>query len=258
MLQQLTSQTARFTALAVLLTSFAWSNSAASPGSDVYDDAGVWWRTVPRKLRERPEFDFVVPVEGQPNVLLIGDSVSMSYTADVRAGLLGTANVYRVPANARSTVYTLPRLEEFIGHQRWDLIVINWGLHDLTYFNDERKATPPPDGRQAAPADQYRENLMTLVTRLKDTGAQLLWVSTTPIQPKGERRGTRFNADVERYNMIAADVMRETEVPMLDLYAYVTALHETIQDDGLHFTDAGAKQLARLITAEIGVMLVIE
>ena len=36
-----------------------------------------------------------------PNVLLIGDSISISYTVDVRKLLKGKADVFRIPTNGR-------------------------------------------------------------------------------------------------------------------------------------------------------------
>ncbi|GBL24748.1 hypothetical protein EMGBS6_15330 [Opitutia bacterium] len=36
-------------------------------------------------------------------MLIIGDSVSVAYTLDVRKNLAGVANVHRIPANGGST-----------------------------------------------------------------------------------------------------------------------------------------------------------
>src|SRR5437868_5791358 len=46
-----------------------------------------------------------------PNVLLIGMSTSIGYTPAVRVQLEGKYNVYHVPDNARTTTYSLPRLD---------------------------------------------------------------------------------------------------------------------------------------------------
>ena len=70
-----------------------------------------------------------------PNVLLIGDSISMSYTVDVREKLAGIANVYRAPDNCRSTRQTLDKIETYLGHRQWDVIHFNWGIHDLTHLD---------------------------------------------------------------------------------------------------------------------------
>ena len=42
-------------------------------------------------------------VPGLPRVLLIGDSISLGYTLDVRELLTDKANVHRPPANSAST-----------------------------------------------------------------------------------------------------------------------------------------------------------
>ena len=72
-----------------------------------YNNVEVWRRTIPSKYRSRPEFAFVDGNPKLPNVLLIGDSISMRYTVDVRQKLAGIANVYRAPDNCRSTLQTL-------------------------------------------------------------------------------------------------------------------------------------------------------
>jgi acyl-CoA thioesterase-1 len=66
-----------------------------------------------------------------PRVLLIGDSISIGYTLEVRKLLAGKANVHRNPGNGGPTINGLARLDEWLGTSRWDVIHFNWGLHDL-------------------------------------------------------------------------------------------------------------------------------
>ena len=46
-----------------------------------------WWALVPAPLRNRPEMAYVRDDPALPRVLLLGDSISMSYTALVRRRL---------------------------------------------------------------------------------------------------------------------------------------------------------------------------
>ena len=41
----------------------------------------------------------LTPNPNLPNVLLIGDSISIGYTLPVRVALMGEANVFRIPEN---------------------------------------------------------------------------------------------------------------------------------------------------------------
>ncbi|KRP37015.1 MAG: hypothetical protein ABS34_04775 [Opitutaceae bacterium BACL24 MAG-120322-bin51] len=65
-----------------------------------------------------------------PNVLIIGDSISIAYTQPVVEQLKGVANVQRVKANCGDTQRGLQSLHVWLGRTHWDVIHFNWGLHD--------------------------------------------------------------------------------------------------------------------------------
>lgn len=68
---------------------------------------------------------------------------------------------------------------------------------------------------------QYEKNLQAIVTRLKATGAKLVWASTTPISGSATNI---FDADSEiEYNAIAAKLMMKENIPTNDMHAYVEA-----------------------------------
>ena len=74
-----------------------------------------------------------------PNVLILGDSISIGYTLDVRENLKDKANIYRPvendkPINCGDTqkgIYALDQWLKTQGVKKWDVIHFNWGLHDL-------------------------------------------------------------------------------------------------------------------------------
>ena len=91
------------------------------------------------------EWDFK-PDPALPNVLILGDSISIGYTLGVRARLRGQANVFRPlaasrarPENCRDTRFGLEQLEAWISGHKWDVIHFNWGLWDLCYRNPAAK-----------------------------------------------------------------------------------------------------------------------
>lgn len=154
----------------------------------------------------------VQDIAGLPRVLLLGDSISIGYTLPVRELLRGKANVHRPAANCSSTGYGLTNLNAWLGTGKWDVIHFNFGLHD---------AKLPPEGIRHAPPDLYEKNLRALVTRLQQTGAKLIWASTTPVPNGGILAPDRRFGSVQQYNGIASRVMAESGVAIDDLNALV-------------------------------------
>jgi len=137
-----------------------------------------------------PAFQQVTAIPGLPRVLIVGDSISMYYSAQVRELLRGKANVYLIPDNARSTLYGLKNIDAWLGDGNWAVIHLNWGLHDIATW----------DGHPQVSITDYEANLQQLVKKLKETGARLIWGSTTPV-PAGSKN--REERDVLAYNAAA-------------------------------------------------------
>ncbi len=191
----------------------------------------------------------VTDVEGLPRVLLIGDSISIGYTVDVRAMLKGKANVHRPLTNCGPTTTGLQKLDEWLETggkgKKWDIIHFNWGLHDLKYMGPDGKNLADPKAKTSKPqvsqAD-YEKNLRELVKRLKKTGSRLIWRNTTPV-PEGAKG--RVVGDSKIYNDIAAKIMKEENVEIHDLYSFAKEHAAKIQRKAdVHYTPAGSKQLA--------------
>ncbi|MBN1269128.1 MAG: SGNH/GDSL hydrolase family protein [Kiritimatiellae bacterium] len=181
-----------------------------------------------------------------PRVLLIGDSISIHYTKAARWALAGRANVYHVCVNAGSTGAAVEEIDEWLKRVEWDVIHFNWGLHDLKYSKHGQLTFR---GRQRTPLQEYEKNLHVLVKRLKQTGARLIWASTTPI-PEG-CRGRRHGDEV-RYNHVAARVMKRHRVPINDLHAVVLPALETLQfPRNVHFHAEGYEVLGRAVAEAV-------
>lgn len=195
-----------------------------------------------------PSFAPVEDVPGLPRVLLLGDSISMGYTLPVRAGMRGRANVHRPAENGGDTGRGLRRLDAWLGTGHWDVIHFNFGLHDLKYLDAAGKYVPPDRGHQVTPLPQYEANLRVLVARLRRTGAQLIYATTTPV-PAGSLG--RVEHDERAYNEVAQRVMRELGVPVDDLAAVAAANPSLQQPNNVHFTDAGYERLAAAVAASI-------
>ena len=181
-------------------------------------------------------------VAGLPRVLLIGDSISIGYTLPTRELLKGKANVHRIPTNGGPTTKGLVQIDSWLGDSKWNVIHFNWGLHDLKFM---------PHGKRQVTLAAYEKNLESLVRRLKQTGAKLIWRNTTPV-PDAKVRPQRIPADVVNYNAAAKRVMQKHSVPIHDLYSFALARLEKIQlPANVHFTPEGSAALADEVAKDI-------
>ena len=189
-----------------------------------------------------PAFAEVEDDPALPRVLLIGDSISMGYTLPTRELLQGKANVHRPKANCGPTSRGVKQIDAWLGEGKWDVIHFNFGLHDLKIMED---------GNHQVPIDQYEDNLRQLVERMKETGATLIWCSTTPV-PEGELNPPRSDADVVAYNQVAAQIMEEHGVAIDDLYSFaLPQLAEIQRPANVHFTPDGSEVLAEKVAEAI-------
>lgn len=202
----------------------------------------------PRR-RPNPALAPITDVAGLPRVLLIGDSISIGYTTPTRKLLEGKANVHRIPTNGGPTTRGIEQLDAWLGDSNWDVIHFNWGLHDLKHIDSKGGLTDVDKGPVQVPLDAYRKNLQALVKRLQQTGAELVWCSTTPV-PQGAKG--RVTGDEVRYNAAAAEVMQEAGIEINDLYASALPKLATIgKPADVHYTTEGSAELASQVADAI-------
>lgn len=184
----------------------------------------------------------VTDTPGLPRVLLIGDSISVGYTIPVRRLLTGQANVHRPAENSGPTTRGVQNLEAWLGKGKWDVIHFNFGLHDLKTIWD---------GQHQVSVADYERNLRRMVARMRQTGAVLIWASTTAI-PDGKLEPPRKPEDVVLYNKAALRVMKDNSVRVNDLYAFVKPrLAELGRPQNVHFTEPGSQALAEHVVKAI-------
>ncbi len=192
-----------------------------------------------------------------PNVLIIGDSISIGYTPKVREVLAGVANVQRPDENTRDTRIGLKHLDRWLGDTQWDVIHFNWGLHDLCYRHPDSTASGRRDkvnGTISVPLDDYKLNLEDLVRQLEGTGARLIWANTT-IVPDGELG--RVPGDDLRYNRAAAEIMEHHEIALDDLHTLTSEFDQSlfIRPGNVHYTDDGYAVIAAHVAEQIRLAL---
>lgn len=190
--------------------------------------------------------------KGLPNVLIIGDSISIGYTKPVIEELQGVANVRRVKENCGDTPRGLQKIDPWLGNTEWDVIHFNWGLWDLCYRHPESKTQGNRDkknGTQAVPPKQYEKNLEALVQRLEKTGAVLIWASTTVVP---EEEAGRFVGDEVKYNAIAETIMKQHGIAINDLHALSNTIKDQLTAPGnVHFKKTGYATLGKQVADSI-------
>lgn len=200
------------------------------------------WAQEPGAQNANPALVPIKDRPGLPRVLLIGDSISIGYTLPVREMLKDVANVHRIPTNGGPTPKGIESIDAWLGKEKWDVVHFNWGLHDLKYMFDDR---PQVD------IGQYERNLFRLAGRLKQTGAKLIWATTTPV-PNERVRPKRVPGDVARYNDAAGRVMAKHGIAINDLYHFANPkLARIQQEDNVHFHAEGSRLLGEQVAAAI-------
>jgi len=217
-----------FLLLGSCLTASAWGQATAPP------------TTQPAKPKD-PAYDKITDDPKLPRVLLIGDSISIGYTVPVRKALAGVANIHRINTNGGPTSNGVKQVDAWVREGKWDVIHFNFGLHDLKIMDDKRQV----------PLDEYEANLRKIVERLQQTGAKLIWCSTTPV-PEGKLNPPRDPADVAKYNAVAKKIMDEKHIPIDELNAFATSrLKEIQQPVNVHFTAKGSEALGEEVAKSI-------
>ena len=194
-----------------------------------------------------------------PNVLIIGDSISIGYTRQVRELLKDRANVFRPmdsrghPVNCYTTETGLQRMKDWLGDRKWSVIHFNWGLHDLCFRNPQSTVSGHRDkvhGTVTVPIEAYRENLDRLVGMMQAPGAKLIWANTTAYL---DGEPGRFPGDELKYNRAASEVMARRGVVVDDLHklteSFPPSLYLAAGD--VHFKDEGWRQLAEQVADAI-------
>ena len=184
-------------------------------------------------------------------LLLIGDSIRMSYDRYVAMALEGQVQVLTPNENCRFAAYTYYAIGDWEHKQRFgtdvDLVHWNVGLHDVLRFYDEDVLTP---------TDVYAQYLGRIVRRLQCLypNAQQIFALTTPVRDEEYRDPWfyRKNRDVEAINAAAKTLMDELGIPVNDLYSVIKARRpKEIFDGAVHYNFTGAKLLAEAVLTAV-------
>jgi len=189
----------------------------------------------PKVTEENDAWAYVKDDPTLPRVLIIGDSISRSYTAAARVALVGKANVHRAPANCGRTENFFKSGEAWLnqnGSDSWDVITVNFGIHDY----------------DKSP-QQFADNLRKIFARLRQTGATIVWVRTTPW---GRAEDDLTVDRSPKTNETSDSVAKEEGIDSVDLHAILINDRSRLQaKDHTHWTDDAAAAMGKAVAKAV-------
>ncbi|MEJ8844076.1 SGNH/GDSL hydrolase family protein [Lacibacter sp. H375] len=181
-------------------------------------------------------------------LLVIGDSISIGYTPFLEKSLAPEILVTHNPGNGGSTVRGVQSVEKWLDNRQWDVILFNFGLHDLVY-KDSANKYDVVNGKVSVSLEEYRRNLETIVGILRETTAKLYFVTTTTVPQNSAGRKVE---DPAKYNAVALEVMKKNGIEVIDLYSASLTIHPQNSKPGnVHYTPEGYELLASYISKVI-------
>jgi len=231
---------------------FGLSWNSLSGQQSVYLDSISWEAYLQKSRAKGPAFDFVRRDSTQPNLLIIGNSISIGYTPTVRTLLQGRANVYRIPENGGDTRKFLERNQTWLEGMNWEVIHINVGLHDLKRVDEDGKLnTDYP--RRISPENYgaYLEKIFRILE--ENTDAVIVWASTTFV-PEGSEG--RISGDEILYNKASLEVLKDfPNIMVNDLHAYSLGIKAFQREANVHYYPAGSAMLGSEVARVLGGIL---
>ncbi len=188
-----------------------------------------------------------------PKVLLLGDSIRMTYQPLVAEALAGRAEVVGPEENGEHAQLTRANLDRWLEELgRPDVVHWNNGIHDIGH----------KDGREPKQFSlaEYLDNLKAILARLRETSAKIIWATTTPVNSEGPLQAkpwTWWNDQIDRYNAAALELMEGQGLPITDLHAVVWADRDRyMSEDKLHLSPDGearcAEEVVKAVSAWLG------
>ncbi|HEX9997978.1 MAG TPA: SGNH/GDSL hydrolase family protein [Abditibacterium sp.] len=192
-----------------------------------------------------------------PRVLLIGDSILAGYQKYVIEDLKDRAYIdawvqpyHQGQIQGDNSIWTTAT-KEVLANGPYDLIFFNMGLHGWQ------------PGR--IPEGQFIPLTRKLVASIRDNApnAKLFWLSTTPITEQDTRPdfwkiedrtyalNRELNPTIIEHNSLAAEVMKEEKVPIVDFYGLLVSRLNTAHGDMFHWREPASKILAQELVKTI-------
>jgi acyl-CoA thioesterase-1 len=196
--------------------------------------------------------------ENLPQVLIIGDSISMGYTPVLQGMLYGKVDITRPPnsgggwINCEGTKRGVEMIDEWLALGDFDVIHFNFGLHDLKHVQpDSGRNSNDSSHPQQSNLKQYDANLRLIVAKLKATDAKLIFATTTPYPDKPGGPLRRADQPL-KYNEVALKIMKENGIDVNDLHGFtLPRMDELLLPKNVHFRPEANLELAQEVANSI-------
>ena len=179
------------------------------------------------------------------NILLIGDSIRMTYDESVKKSLEGIANVYFPNENCRFASYVLRYLHEYVNlieDKNVDILHWNAGLWDSLRLFEEEPHTP------IDVYAYYIERICARIKKLLPKTKVIFATSTLVLSEKMDKNFKRYNDEIEKYNSVAVEIVKKYGFLVNDLCAVSKTLPENTHSDPVHYyTSQGTKALSEQV-----------
>lgn len=192
-------------------------------------------------------------------IVLVGDSTVADYALQDK--LRGWGQIIPEFFNDDVTVKNFAKngrsSKSFIREGLWDTalaagadyVMIQFGHNDCPGKGDR---TTDPDG-------DYQEYLRRYIKDSRETGARPILI--TSVERRNFNKNGRIDLTLDKYAAAVRKIGKAEKVPVIDLHAKSIKLYESLGeensnymnlDDRTHFTEEGARTVARLVVEEIG------
>ena len=181
-------------------------------------------------IRERIEWADIWVTDADkddlPRVLLIGDSITRGYFGEVEEKLKGKAYCARLTTSkCVSDLFFPDEVQLLLKQFKFTAIHFNNGLHGWGYTEE-----------------QYRDGLIRLMQTFQTHAGdvKLIWATTTPVRERDNLQQISERTErVKARNQIAAEIMKDCDIPTNDLYGLVVQHPDWQSGDGVHFNGKG-------------------
>lgn len=199
------------------------------------------------------------------NIFVIGDSVSIHYGPylkkmikhkfeyDRKRGLEQALTDLDRPigANAGDSEMVIEYLEEeYKKNIKYDILLINCGLHDTRVDRTLYKIQ--------VELEKYKTNLIKIIKISKSMAYKIIWVGLTPVIDdihNSRKAGfLRYSKDVHTYDIAAKEIMAQFNIPCIDMYNFTRNLGTDIYSDHVHFKEEIRELQAKLIADYLNCM----
>ena len=189
-------------------------------------------------------------------VILIGDSIREGYGKYVKDALKDEAVVLYPNENCRFAQYLYRTVFDWKKNGEWgdgaDVIHWNAGLWDcLRLFGDDPMTPPETYAIMIKRIDR-------LLRMLYPDAKIVFATSTKVIEERYGENFKRYNKDIEEYNRIALEALKDTDTVINDLYSFTAELPLDCYSDMTHLNnEKGANAMTNkvldVICSELGI-----